>query len=368
MRNNTEKMSTSYRVVFILCICMVFIVLISGVLTNSKTSGFGLWIWGYSAWLIFRRRVADLVSFYKYLLWIQAIAFAIGFGILVSNNDELEKYIDISLVGFLIIGPISIGLSYLMYLYFYNLVNSNLQINSTYKSHVIIEDRFWEKASIEFEKNLNAATWARCYAESDGDDAKAKARYLKNRALYFFELDSKNAVVNLSSINENKHYPKINFIKMIAWSFGVFIVLFGANKISMSNFLNTPNSSFSDSKPYKPIYSKSQVEAQRAPRPMITSCQFEWNKDSNNFDRLNDFAILPSHKTYVIPKIGLDSLVSEKLVLLRRADKDGDLNAAKILANEVQELTITIFYKANISAKSFMDVGVQARLSALCSS
>ena len=68
----------------------------------------------------------------------------------------------------------------------------------------------------------------------------------------------------------------------------------------------------------------------------------------------------------MIPKLGYDKLVSEKLFLLRKADKDGDVNTAKILAKEVQDLTIIIYHKSELQPKSFINADTQAQLSSIC--
>ena len=45
-----NNMPKSYKLIFIASIFMVFFVLLAGAATKSKSSGFGMLIWGYTAW------------------------------------------------------------------------------------------------------------------------------------------------------------------------------------------------------------------------------------------------------------------------------------------------------------------------------
>lgn len=247
------------------------------------------------------------------------------------------------------------------------------------------ELRHWEQASYELDSDRHVATWARAMASAEGDDAKTKALYIKFRAadLHHSYISSKSHSKDyellesggfkegskpfLSSFNFNNSTWTIIGIAAI---FGYALYVSNSKSDKSSTETSVPSISSIPSnqpKPYNPTYSKLQIEAQNAPPTKSSICHFEWNTDTNKFDRLNDLA--PSYgfkKSYVIPKLGFDSLVSEKLVLLRKADKDGDVKAAKALANEVQTLTITIYNRADTSPKSFMNGGTQTALSNLC--
>jgi hypothetical protein len=83
MRDVNPPMSTAYKAVFALAIFMIFVALLGG----SK-SGIGILLWGYTAWLMFKRNNKMLVTIYKTLLWFEVVAGGIGFVFLVFNSTE----------------------------------------------------------------------------------------------------------------------------------------------------------------------------------------------------------------------------------------------------------------------------------------
>jgi hypothetical protein len=359
-------MSTSYKAVFLLSILMIFVVIIVGAMSGSKSVGFGIWYWGYTAWKMYKRDNVSLVSLQKTMLWFEGIAFALGFGVLLSSGEDVRRYVDVTPIGFLFIAIVTIGLTYLLFVFFSAQNGGVAKAASKQFLGDAIADKFWEVASVEFENARNTAVWARCYSECDGDEAKAKAQYLRIRASALSELGAEDS--NVSNVIPNKDKPKLHLGQIAVWSFGVFAIAFGFNKIWDSDLNSISVTSSSQSKPHNPTYSISQIEAQKAPSPKMTSCQFEWNSDTKKFDRLIDsFVTYNVLKSYAIPKLGYDGLVAEKLALLRKADKEGDVSAAQPLAKEVQGLIITIYHKPEVGPNSFMDPGTQARLSALCS-
>ena len=93
MANLNPKMSASYRAIFILSIFMVFFVLIAGAATKSNGAGLGVLLWGYQAWLMYKRDNTALVSLTKAILWVQAIAFCIVFSVLLFSKSDAKAYI-----------------------------------------------------------------------------------------------------------------------------------------------------------------------------------------------------------------------------------------------------------------------------------
>jgi len=78
-------MSTSYKAVFVLALLMIFVVIIGGAMSGSKSVGFGVWYWGYTAWKMYKRDNESLVSLQKVMLWFEAIAFDLS-GFLEPNS------------------------------------------------------------------------------------------------------------------------------------------------------------------------------------------------------------------------------------------------------------------------------------------
>ena len=112
------KMSASYKAIFILSIFMVFFILLAGVATNSKTSGLSMSIWGYTAWLMYLRRNAGLVSFYKLLLWFDAIVVSVVIAFLVFSDIDFGFSYGEGVVS--LVSSVVISIHYGLYRYFSN--------------------------------------------------------------------------------------------------------------------------------------------------------------------------------------------------------------------------------------------------------
>lgn len=198
-------MSASYRAVFILSIFMVFVVFFAGALTKSKSFGFGVWIWGYTAWLMYKRRNADLVSFYKGILWVDVIAACIALFALAFNASDMDKYVDYSAIEVALLFAVVISLTYGLYRFFRK--QNNLLSESTYfDTNSPIEDKYWEQAFHEFNVGDRAvAIWARAFSEAEGDENKAKARYLMMRAIQLQQESGKNSLFNENETIDHKN-------------------------------------------------------------------------------------------------------------------------------------------------------------------
>ena len=178
MTMSNLKMSASYKAIFILSILMVFVVLIVGAATKSKTSGVGMWIWGYTAWLMYKRRNSDLVSFYKLLLWFDVIAAGVAVAVLSFSDSEVAKIVGYSAIEALVLFVFVILLTYGLYKYFLN-----LESNPTSSDAFSVADSIiWDQVSEEVKSGkMVDSLWTRAFSESDGDSNKANARYIKLR-------------------------------------------------------------------------------------------------------------------------------------------------------------------------------------------
>jgi len=223
MTNSKPKMSASYRAVFILSIFMVFVVFFAGALTKSKSFGFGVWIWGYTAWLMYKRRNADLVSFYKGLLWFDLIATGIALSVLTFSDSDVGRYVGYTAVEAALLCALVISLTYGLYIFFRNQTNL-LSVSSSVINDSSIDDKHWEQASHELDGDRHVATWARAIAESNGDESKAKAVYLKIRAGTLHGLSEKSILEN-SNIKEPKSDLPSN--KSSSWDMFEVVALIG---------------------------------------------------------------------------------------------------------------------------------------------
>jgi len=172
------KMSASYKAIFILSIFMVFFVMLAGAATNSKTSGFGMWIWGYTAWLMYKRRNADLVSFYKFLLWFDVIAAGVALAVLTFSDSDVSKYVGYTAFEAIILFVIVISFTFGLYKYFLSLESNP----SSSKSFNVADSTIWDQVSEEVKLGKRVdSLWTRAFSETDGDSNKANARYIKLR-------------------------------------------------------------------------------------------------------------------------------------------------------------------------------------------
>lgn len=196
MTNLKQKMSASYRAIFVLSIFMVFFVLIAGAATKSKSSGFGMWIWGYTAWLMYKRRISDLVSFYKVILWFDVIAVVIAIAVLNFSNSDVGRYVGYTAVEAALLFALVISLSYGLYRYFLHLQNSPSESSIDENN----DSSLWEQVSEEIKNGQRIdSLWTRAFSEADGDKSKSQARYIKLRVQQLRSTHSKTNDVSRAS-------------------------------------------------------------------------------------------------------------------------------------------------------------------------
>ena len=202
MADEKQKMTSSYKAVFVFSIIMsvlMFVLYSAEYQTTHKASSTAIpfLLWCYQAWLIYKQQNAKLVGFYKAMLWIGGIALAILSLMLASNTD-------IAIYGFdapkLIGIAVMLGIYYGLLQYFkQQLVNPSVTSATSNNSNASNED--YLRAEAEFNSSQrDAGLWVRCFAEADGNEAIAKARYIKNRASQFTS----------NSMSKNKDFEDSN--------------------------------------------------------------------------------------------------------------------------------------------------------------
>jgi len=177
-------MSSSYKLVFIFSIVMTIVVFFVASATGSKNH-VGTLIWGYSAWLMYKQKNEELVSYYKTLLWFTGGCAVLMLFLFAIYGDSLGY----SPIGVFILFAIAIGIDFLLLKFFQNQLaqpnKKHLKDSSSRNAtlNVSANEDLWEQASKEFNSTLRKeGMWAKCFAEADGDENKAKASYLKIRA------------------------------------------------------------------------------------------------------------------------------------------------------------------------------------------
>lgn len=109
-------MSNSYKAIFIFSIFMIFFVIIMGAASGSKGGGFGVFVWGYTAYLMYKRNNKNLISLYKTLIWIQVILLSATAAIFIFGESEIFPTVELG--GFFVLAAIAMGVSYGLYKFF----------------------------------------------------------------------------------------------------------------------------------------------------------------------------------------------------------------------------------------------------------
>jgi hypothetical protein len=162
---------------------MAIFIFLAGIESGTKTSSFGVLVWSYIAWLMYKRDNTGLISLLKKLLWLDGAITAIGALWVVYSDGRIEELVGYSAVGLLISGVTSMAIFYALLVYFQKQLNIQpVQIKSQIIESDNISDEHWVQAAEELTSQVrNEAIWAKVFSEADGDESKAKARYIKIR-------------------------------------------------------------------------------------------------------------------------------------------------------------------------------------------
>lgn len=186
MSDIKPPMSLAYKAVFAFAILMMLLALLGG----SK-SGIGVLLWGYVAWLMHKRKNQVLITVFKTLLWFEVVVGGVGFLVLFFNVDDGSAIFAYAAIIMLII-----AISFAMIQFFKKQLGlmgelraTTLSSNNSSSFHQKLEnqeqsvfssDEVWESALKELDSNKrNEGLWAKCFAECNGDEGKARAMYLK---------------------------------------------------------------------------------------------------------------------------------------------------------------------------------------------
>ena len=221
MADEKQKMTSSYKAVFVFSIVMsvlMFVLYSAEYQTTHKASSTAIpfLLWCYQTWLIYKQQNAKLVGFYKAMLWIGGIALAILSLMLASNTD-------IAIYGFdapkLIGIAVMLGIYYGLLQYFkQQLVNPSITSTTSNNANASNED--YLRAEAEFNSaQRDAGLWVRCFAEADGNEAIAKARYIKSRAsVSVFDLRKAQILNEQKLFKKYKNKEKLKFAGLLIFT------------------------------------------------------------------------------------------------------------------------------------------------------
>ena len=256
MNIDKEPMSAAYRAVFILSIFMMLGVFLGSVLEQSKAGGFGVWVWGYTAWLMTKRRNSELATLFKFLMWRSVVGLAACALIFLNSADRSTGGNAVGVVVAALSLLLCIAIEYGLFTFFKKQVNAatvpiqtlpSLSPASSPPNHlnrtVSATNANFAQALSELDGgNQDKGLWARCYADADGDDSRAKAAYLKHRATelanHAFELVPAN---NLPEVQESKRRMTISewrSVKKSSWIAWLTLTVFFGLATTISLALN----------------------------------------------------------------------------------------------------------------------------------
>lgn len=200
-----KPMSTSYKLVFTFAIFMLLFVLIVGSATKSKSSGFGLWLWGYTIWAMYKRKNVELVATFKVIFWFDIGAAVVALIAIFASSNSDFPYLGYDLTYVSLMLAIVISGSYALIRFFQNEVtpseNSDTKQATTSTE---IDDKFWALALEESDSDKRVASiWAKCFANSSGDESKAKSEYLKIRARQLSDGDVERRNENSNTLDSS---------------------------------------------------------------------------------------------------------------------------------------------------------------------
>jgi uncharacterized OB-fold protein len=144
MSSDKNPMSLSYRLLFIVATVMAIVITpLMSAFSGSKSGGFAMFVWGYTAWLMHKRKNELLVTFYRGLLWFTVVLIcltAITF-FYVGRDYDIEVSLGYSIAGLFITLVVSTSITYTLFLYFKNEVNlSVIRSSSEVSNNLIIKD------------------------------------------------------------------------------------------------------------------------------------------------------------------------------------------------------------------------------------
>ena len=354
-----SKMSASYKAIFILSIFMVFFVMLAGVATNSKTFGFGMLIWGYTGWLMYKRRNADLVSLYKFLLWFYVIAAGVVLAVLTFSDGYVSKYVSYTEIEDIITSYIIvISLTFGLYKYFLSLESNP----TSSKSFNITDSTIWDQVSEEVKSGMRVdSLWTRAFSETDGDSNKANARYIKLR-FDEIKLDSKGFSSPLNVSSAPKDSVKINLTFFDFWdnfnSVGK-VALLGILLLVGYGILGGNMDPY-----FKP---SNQPSSPTAVNPKNTNCIFVWSESERKFIKIDDDIIdSVNYTNTIIIKIGKEDYSESLFVQLRKADAEKNESLAKSIAKEIRANALTVYFEKSLSADFINLVANEQNLRSRC--
>lgn len=184
MKKYEININRAAKHIFIFSILMLLVTFVFGVINGSRMVGFTMWYWIYLSWKSYKKDIKSLFMFQKFILWFMSIIIIFSYLIIFFNARKIESQLNVSFWMFLVISLVSILMMFCFYKYLEYLNDSKLN-NEKLKPITNPDDEYYLQAWNEYGEKRDEATWARVFSEADGDESKAKAKYIVARSFYF---------------------------------------------------------------------------------------------------------------------------------------------------------------------------------------
>ena len=183
-------MPTSLKPVFIASI-LIALALFLLIMNSGSQNQAPTFIWVMTVWYMYKHDYQALVTLQTIMMGISGLGTVIIVIASIQQDTTISNLLGLSPSEMIIIGIISSCAHLWLFGFFKRqlLVDSDFTADNTasgggdkVKGVNDIGFGIWEAAAEEYDNNRNAGIWAMAFAESDGNEDKAKALYLKTRA------------------------------------------------------------------------------------------------------------------------------------------------------------------------------------------
>jgi hypothetical protein len=178
---NSAKMSGSYKLVFAFWCLVTLAQLFYASLAKTPFSSVMVMVYGYLSWLLYNK---DYEKLRIYLKIVFGSALLLGLAALQMENLSVFGPFGMSRQELVAGSSLMLGVYAATYIYIRRKAISTTKQLSV--SSIMLDDEIsdaaWQEAARELAREKHEATWARAFSQAEGDEAKAKAFYLKLRA------------------------------------------------------------------------------------------------------------------------------------------------------------------------------------------
>ena len=220
-----SNMTSSYKAVFIasalITLSLFFIIMNSGSQNQAPT-----FLWSMTVWYMYKNDYQASVTLQKYMMVIAGLVMILPALGSFQEDKTISNLLGFSYNEMFSAGFFSFCVHFWLLRFFQKCVSVSLRKKKVSASYIDPVDNnitsesgdkvrdsqeigfdIWEMASEEYDNNRNTGIWAMAFAESEGNEGKAKALYLKTRAEQLAnDFDQKTLEEDTSSFESDTQY------------------------------------------------------------------------------------------------------------------------------------------------------------------